>query len=179
MFECQSNLQAPAGAPTVERRRLPVDIIRQGMIAGVAGGIAEIAWVWLYAAISGSDPTAVARGVTAVVTGGATAFPVTFGLVIHMSLAVVLGVALVATLRPFWLRGGLGSYGAALTALSVVWAVNFLVVLPQIGPAFVELLPYQVSLVSKLLFGIAATWAYRRQVVAGQERPELNAYRSA
>ena len=41
--------------------------------------------------------------------------------------------------------------------LIAVWAVNFLVVLPHINPEFVHLLPYSVTLLSKLLFAVAAT----------------------
>ena len=50
-----------------------------------------------------------------------------------------------------------------LAALVSVWAVNFFVVLPIISPAFVHLAPYPVSLMSKVLFGLAAAEALRRQ----------------
>ncbi|HLD13557.1 MAG TPA: hypothetical protein VJB18_02450 [Burkholderiales bacterium] len=40
-------------------------------------------------------------------------------------------------------------------ALAAVWAVNFLVILPVVHPAFVYLLPYPVTLLSKLFFGLA------------------------
>jgi hypothetical protein len=36
-------------------------------------------------------------------------------------------------------------------------------VLPIISPAFIYLVPYSVSLVSKALFGLAAAEAFRRQ----------------
>lgn len=51
----------------------------------------------------------------------------------------------------------------ALAALSVVWAINFLVVLPIVSPAFAHLVPYAVSLASKLCFGLAAAEVLRRQ----------------
>jgi len=47
-----------------------------------------------------------------------------------------------------------------------VWAVNFFVVLPSIDPDFIHLVPYSVSLVSKVLFGLAAAEALRRQDVS-------------
>ena len=50
-----------------------------------------------------------------------------------------------------------------LVALVGVWAVNFFVVLPGISPAFIHLVPYPVSLMSKILFGLAAAEALRRQ----------------
>ena len=40
--------------------------------------------------------------------------------------------------------------------LAAVWAVNFLVVLPVLSPDFVTLLAYPVTLISKLMFGLAA-----------------------
>jgi hypothetical protein len=43
-----------------------------------------------------------------------------------------------------------------LGSLTVMWAVNIFIVLPATNPAFVHLLPYPVTLVAKLLFGLAA-----------------------
>ena len=53
-----------------------------------------------------------------------------------------------------------------LATLVGVWAVNFFVLLPGISPAFVHLVPYPVSLMSKVLFGLAAAEAFRRQDAA-------------
>jgi hypothetical protein len=47
---------------------------------------------------------------------------------------------------------------AALGALAGIWALNFLVVLPAVNPAFVALMPFAVTLSSKLLFGAALGW---------------------
>jgi len=40
--------------------------------------------------------------------------------------------------------------------LAAVWAINFLVILPQLNPAFPDLLPSAVTFLSKILFGVAA-----------------------
>ena len=48
--------------------------------------------------------------------------------------------------------------------------MNFFVVLPVVEPSFVHLLPYSVSLVSKLLFGVAAAETLRRGA-AFQHKP--------
>jgi hypothetical protein len=56
-----------------------------------------------------------------------------------------------------------------LPILACVWAINFFVVLPLISPAFVTLVPYPVSLVSKLLFGVAAA-AVLRHHARGSDR---------
>ena len=62
------------------------------------------------------------------------------------------------------MRPGLNqSVPLMIAALAGVWALNFFVVLPIISPAFVHLVPYAVSLTSKLLFGVAAAATLRRQ----------------
>jgi hypothetical protein len=145
------------------------DIIKYGTLAGAAGGLAEIAWVSLYAAVTGGDAAILARGVTTAVgvTALLPAASVTMGIVVHMVLAVVLGIALAGLWQALARRLGTGSlYAVALAALASVWAMNFFVVLPAISPAFVHLVPYSVSLLSKLLFGLAAAETLRRCAMA-------------
>jgi hypothetical protein len=52
-------------------------------------------------------------------------------------------------------------FGLVMLALAGVWAVNFLVVLPRVNAAFTHLLPYGATLLSKLLFGLAAAAVFR------------------
>jgi hypothetical protein len=141
-------------------------MLRNGMIAGAAGGLAEVAWVSLYATLTGANAASVAHGVTTAV--GATALlsdnAVMLGIGIHMTIALALGISLAAawqavsnvsaTCRP--------PYGFVLAVLVGVWAMNFFVVLPVVSPDFIHLVPYAVSFVSKLLFGIAAAEVLRR-----------------
>jgi hypothetical protein len=131
-----------------------------GIVAGAAGGLAEMAWVTLCAGITGDDPAALAQGVTT--AAGLSAFlphhAVAIGIGVHMLLALALGVALAAIWNPL---GGNHSgpdnpYPSVLAALLGIWAINFLVVLPIVSPEFVHLAPYPESLASKLLFGAAA-----------------------
>jgi hypothetical protein len=143
-----------------------VDTAKLGVLAGTAGGLAEILWISFYAVLADADAAQVARGVSASFGAGTLAESVLAGIVIHMLLAVVLGIVLAFA----WcaLRARLqdapvvvNEYTFVFAALTTVWFVNFFVVLPLISPAFVELLPYQVSLSSKLLFGWAAAMALR------------------
>ena len=129
-------------------------VLAVGALAGVAGGIAEVAWIWMYAAGSGADAASVARGVTDTVGIGALP-PVAGGVAIHMVLAAILGMVVTVALAPMRLRGA-RLYGAMMWVLAAVWAVNFMIVLPLINPQFVEVVPMAVSFVSKLLFGVAA-----------------------
>jgi hypothetical protein len=148
-----------------------------GIIAGAAGGVAEIAWVTLYAGVTGGNAAVLARGVTTAmgVTALLPATPAALGVAVHMTLAVMLGVALAFAWRAVSAkRSGLANaYPFMLAALAAVWAVNFFVVLPLVSPAFIHLAPYPVSLISKLLFGLAAAMVLRRQDVS-----VLNARRS-
>jgi hypothetical protein len=43
-----------------------------------------------------------------------------------------------------------------IATLAMVWAVNFLVILPILSPGFVGLVPYEASFLSKILFGVSA-----------------------
>jgi Zn-dependent alcohol dehydrogenase len=146
--------------------RSPVaDTIRGGLLAGAAGGLAEVLWVTLYAEATGANAAAVARGVTT--AAGMTAFTdsVAAGVVIHMGLALVLGLALAFAWRILSgdRRSAGGAYAFALGTLAAVWAANFFVILPLVSPDFVGLMPYAVSLTSKLLFAAAAAEVLRRQ----------------
>jgi hypothetical protein len=131
-------------------------IARLGVFAGLAGGGAEIVWIMLYAAFSGTNAVEVARAVALVASGGLMD-SVLAGITIHMVFAAVLGIALAVVWRHIPVRLGVASeYGIVLLALTAVWKINFFVLLPLISPSFVNLLPYAATLVSKLLFGFAA-----------------------
>jgi hypothetical protein len=147
-----------------------IDTARYGVIAGAAGGLAEITWVTLYAGITGGNAAILARGVTTAV-GVNALFPTAsaaFGVAIHMTLAVLLGIALAFAWRAVSSHRSavVNPVSFALAALLGVWAFNFMVVLPIVSPAFVHAVPYAISLTSKLLFGLAAAMVLRRYGVS-------------
>jgi hypothetical protein len=147
------------------------DVIKRGMLAGAAGGVAEIVWVSIYAALTGGDAAILARGVTTAVgvTALLPAASVAMGVAVHMGLAALLGVAVACLWQVMARRQGVsGGYASVLAVLAVVWVVNFFVLLPAISPAFVHMVPYAVSLTSKLLFGLAAAETLRRLALADQ-----------
>lgn len=152
------------------RRSHRYEILRQGVFAGVAGGLAEILWVAFYGALTGNDTSEVARSITTVVgaifpdTSMITA-PAAFGVAFHMVLAIGLGIGLILVWHALSTRRitAMDEDTFMLAALAIVWAFNFFLVLPLIDPniaelhrSFTEIVPYPVSLVSKLLFGLAA-----------------------
>ena len=161
-----------------------LETIRFGVIAGAAGGLAEMVWVALYAYATGGNATILARGVTTA-AGVSALFPASpegLGVAIHMTLAVMLGVALAFAWRAFSaMRGGAAAspYPFMLAALTGVWAVNFFVVLPILSPAFIPMVPYAVSLLSKLFFGAAAAEILRRADVTALTARRMVFTRSA
>jgi len=131
-------------------------VLRTGLIIGLAGGLAEIVVIWLYSALTGGDSALIARHVaSAIGLDGASSAA---GVAVHMGLAVALGIALSAELQIFVDRtmynGAIFSFMVG--SLAVVWVINYFVVLPAVNPSFVHLLPYAITLVSKLAFGFAA-----------------------
>lgn len=153
-----------------ERRVSPQTAVRgrdawsTGAIAGLAGGVAEIAWIALYQGVTDHQGAAVAHGVTKSVVPqlAASSAAVPLGVAIHMALALALGIAIALMLRAFLPR----IVGTALEPvvvvglLVVVWAMNFFVVLPVINPGFITLVPYGATLISKILFGFAAAFVF-------------------
>jgi hypothetical protein len=144
-----------------------LETLRYGVVAGAAGGLAEIAWVTLYAGATGGNAAVLARSVTtaAGVSALLPALSTALGVTVHMALAVILGIALAFAWRAFSSNRSPATslFAFMLTALAGVWAANFFVVLPVVSPAFVHLMPYSISLISKMLFGLAAAEVLRRQ----------------
>lgn len=132
------------------------------LLAGLAGGVAEILWVYIYSVFAQAGGSEIARQVAASLwsplASGAFAAPA--GIAIHLALSLALGAFFVAAI---WLpfarqRGSVVTLTCAVVALAGVWAMNFFIILPALNPAFVTLMPYEVTLFSKLLFGIAMAW---------------------
>lgn len=144
-------------------------MMRVGVLAGLAGGSAEVVWVAGYGAVTGFPAALVARGVTGALfpSLAEAPFAAVLGLVLHMILAVGLGLLVAAAFGTSLLRriGAWPRSTLVVVTLGGVWAFNFLVLLPVLDPGFLTLLPVAVTLASKLLFGVAAATALRAQRV--------------
>jgi hypothetical protein len=115
-----------------------------GALAGLCGGLAEVLWIWLYAALTNGDAERVARAVAnAVEFGGQMISPALAGIFIHMGLAVMLGIGIAFALCLLG-RWSSGVFVPVIAALK-----------------FVHVVPYGASLVSKLMFGVAAAFSLR------------------
>lgn len=158
---------------SLESRARGYSLLKVGTLAGLAGGVMEVLWIMLYQSLSGNDAAIVARGVTASVFPDLATAPssVLLGIVIHMALAVGLGIV-IAIAIPTVLPKVVGTIWEPIlvvACLGGVWTMNFFVLLPIINVDFVTIVPFPVSFTSKMLFGVASAftfWAFRRKPAA-------------
>jgi len=136
-----------------------------GLLAGLAGGAAEVLWIWIFSGVSGGSAAGVARGVTATVAPalGTGALAVPLGIAIHFALAAGLGIAIAVAIRGLAprLAGSWAEAALVVATLAAVWTMNFLVILPVVNPAFVHIVPMPASFASKMLFGVATVLVLR------------------
>ncbi len=143
------------------------------LAAGMAGGLAEVVWVGFYSLFTPLSGVTVAREITASVFPALASLPSApwLGVAIHFIFSLLLAACFVFILARSsrQTRGVAGIYVSALMMLALVWVGNFFIVLPAINPVFIGLMPYTVTLISKLLFGVAMATAVIR--VPGDSHP--------
>ena len=144
------------------------------LLAGLAGGFAEILWIALYSSFTSVSGVEVARQVTATLFPSLAALPAApaIGIAIHLALSAALAVVFVSVV---WIpfansMAGSASVSIAVTALIAVWGINFFVILPIVNPSFVALMPYGVTFISKALFGAAMAWSLRKSIAPNLQR---------
>lgn len=128
------------------------------MIAGLTAGLAEIFWIGMYSAVTHTGGWEISRQITASVIPAWEELWIApiLGVVIHLVLSVLLAILCCNIfIEPLARRfGRMVILPGSMVVLAGVWAINFLVILPVINPAFVTLLPFLVTLASKMLFGL-------------------------
>jgi phosphate/sulfate permease len=153
--------------------------LQLAVLAGLCGGLAEVLWVggYGYAGFSPLSGSEVARQITASIVPAAADSPlaVAFGIVIHFLLSALLGLTFAWLIwRPFLRkRGVVGTLLGSVAVLTLVWGVNFFAVLPFLNPAFVVLMPYGVTLASKIMFGIVMGLVLQVEAVGKTGRRRL------
>jgi len=144
-----------ANVPSATRRAI--------LHAGLAGALAEVVWIALFCAATPLSGSEVLRQITASIVPAAagSAYAPALGLTIHFILGLAVATAFALLVWRPWARarGVAATFATALLALGLIWTVNFFVVLPAINPLFVGLMPYGVTLLSKLLFAVAMAGA--------------------
>lgn len=125
--------------------------------AGFCGGRAKILWIALVGALTLMSGLEVARQVSMSVFPEMTdaAVTATAGIAIHLLLSLLLAAGFIfAAWLPYTRKlSPASAILVATVALSSVWAINFLIILPVLNPALIDLMPYAVTLFSKILFG--------------------------
>lgn len=155
-----------------------LNLVKAGALAGLLGGLAEVFVMGTYAAIAGSSGAGILSLVTVSFFSEAISFGLygpAIGLVIHLLLSLIIGVAFALGISRLAAAGSAIGYSRAIvygTALLLtIWAVNFFVVLPVLNPLFVVVAPLKVTLLSKLTFGISLA-ALPKLLAAVQARDE-------
>ncbi len=127
--------------------------------AGIVGGMMEIFWVSLYSSLSSVSATNVAReiSVTLLPFTATSYYAPMLGILFHLILSLILAISFNAIILKSVARqfGNRSVIVCSFTTLAIVWVVNFFVVLPILNPSFISLMPLIVTLISKLLFGLA------------------------
>ena len=146
------------------------------LIAGLAGGLTEVLWISLYSMLSNTGGMEISRQITATVIPALSAHALApaLGIAIHLVLSVSLaaGFCLLAVKPMVRYFGRPGLLAGSCLVLAVVWKVNFFILLPMINPSFIALLPLTVTLISKLLFGLAMATV----LLYGLENRTINSY---
>ena len=148
------------------------------MLAGLAGGLAEILWIGMYSVVTHASGFEISRQITAAVLPVLADLPIAsvLGITIHLVLSVMLALLCCTVfIEPMVRRfGHAGILFSSVVVFAGIWLINFLVILPVINPAFVTLLPFLVTLASKLLFGFTMgtvlNLGYRNTVLGARPR---------
>ena len=125
------------------------------VIAGLIGGLCEVFWISIYSVLSDVSLSQVGREITHAVFPSLAAnyYAPIMGVAIHFSLSILLALGFITCLWPMLKnKSKQVLFASTLSVLGLIWAFNFFVLLPVINPTFVILMPYTVTLVSKLLF---------------------------
>jgi len=142
------------------KRERTFEIVLIGLLAGFAGGLAEIVWVGIYATLGNTSAYAVAVAITDTLglRSGLPTVDFWQGVGIHMAVAALIGMVVVAILRSPWYRFRFAATEAlaVIGLLVAIWCFNFFVLGPIVSPAFVEMMPLAITFASKSLFGLAA-----------------------
>jgi hypothetical protein len=129
------------------------------VLAGLAGAMAEVICVALFCALTPLNGGEVLRQITASVflTMSGSAWAPVLGLLLHFALGVAVAYAFGLLIWQTFARrmGAATTLGTALLALAAIWTFNFFVLLPVVNAEFIGLMPYAVTFVSKVLFGVA------------------------
>lgn len=129
------------------------------ILAGFCGGMAEVIWIGFYSLFNDPELSNIASAISQTISLNNLNSQIAplIGLIIHLCLSVLLAIAFGFTVLPFIQRlsNNFSTLIASLITLTIVWKINFFILLPVWNPDFINLLPLHVTLLSKLLFGLS------------------------
>lgn len=136
--------------------------LKGGVVGGLAGGLAEIVFMGAYCLASGKSGASILSLITFTFSDRGFAFGplgASAGVLIHFALSVLIGVLF--SIAMFLIDNNTDKESATRTVVSGailltgIWAFNFFILLPNINPEFVALVPAKVAFFSKFLFGLS------------------------
>lgn len=131
--------------------------LKAGTASGIAGGLAEVIFMAAYNLIVGKSGLTILSLITLtffdreIAFGSIGAFS---GLLIHFALSIIVGIFF--SIFMFSDKIPISRvFGSGIALLVAIWSFNFFLLLPDINPEFVETVPVNIALFSKLLFGVS------------------------
>lgn len=131
--------------------------------SGLIAGLSEIIWISLYCLATNTNGLHIAHQITE------TLFPslpysnrsLILGIIIHFVLSLLSSIAFIRTLwLPFtrhYHKSITLIFGALLGI--TLWMLNFWVAIPLINKSFTQSLPYAITFISQLIFGVTLAWS--------------------
>ncbi len=129
------------------------------IMSGLLGGLAEIIWMYIYHLNTNTGLKEISYEI--VRTLHISSINPYSGLIIHLSLSVLIGVAYGKIIfEKLCKRNVLLGVLSSLLILCSIWLCTFKLILPVINPDMANIVPESISFISKMLFGIFMALSY-------------------
>ena len=147
----------------------PLSPLQAVLIAGLLAGSIEVIWIAVMSPLMQLDGWEVSRQISGVFFSLPASAAATSGLLIHYLLSLLI----TWFFYPLWQHIARRSFGVSvlfgIALLSLLWAANFLLLLPALNPYFVTALPLSVTWMSKVLFGVAMSLSLQHSIKRQQQ----------
>lgn len=127
--------------------------------SGLLGGLAEIAWMYMYNLNNNLTLTEIGREI-------GTTVHISFsnpytGLLIHLSLSALIGVAYGKLIVEKFCKNNFRLIMlSSLFILASIWLCTFKLILPLINADMAAIVPQPISFISKMMFGVLMALSY-------------------
>ncbi len=129
------------------------------VVSGLFGGLAEVLWIYLYCLQSDVSLQQISNEIVLAVHLAST--NQYQGLLIHFALSIIIGIAYGKIVLRRIDTNNLGLMLIVSTIIfACIWMCAFKIILPHLNMDMVTIVPYYISLPSKILFGACMTLVY-------------------